>query len=197
MVTFLHYSNTVILSPIFQTSSYFEPIWLGKSGFQWVPLSVLLGWISPVKPSSRVVHSRERRNLSREWATQVRLKFSSFRKCSAFCALFGGGGGGGGLGVSVLKALFKLTQSDPTQYCWDPFEHLFGQCFRFLFQIRVDRVQTFYSVLSNMSPCATDHDVGTYYPHLKKSAGLKHESFRRWPSCLRVRSPGFLKLLKS
>ena len=31
---FFHYSSIVILSPIFQTSSYFEPIWLGKSGFQ-------------------------------------------------------------------------------------------------------------------------------------------------------------------
>ena len=109
MVTFLHYSNTVILSPIFQTSSYFEPIWLGKSGFQWVPLSVLLGWISPVKPSPRVVHSRERRNLSREWATQVRLKFRSFRKCSAFCALFGRvqlffWGGGEGAGGQRIKS---------------------------------------------------------------------------------------------
>ena len=137
-VTFLHHSNTVILSPIFQTSSYFEPIWLGKSGFQWVPLSVLLGWISPVKPSPRVVHSRERRNLSREWATQVRLKFRSFRKCSAFCALFGRvqlffGGGGRGLGVSVLKALFKLTQSDPTQYCWDPFWAPFWAVFQISF----------------------------------------------------------------
>ena len=78
IVTFLHYSNIVILSPTFQTSSYFErPIWLGKSGFQWVPLTVLLGWISAVKPSPRVVHSRERRNLSREWPTRVRLKFRS------------------------------------------------------------------------------------------------------------------------
>ena len=35
-------------------------------------------------------------------------------------------------------------------------------------QISFDRVQTFHSVLSNMFPYATDHDAGTYYPHLKK-----------------------------
>ena len=32
-VTFLHHSNIVIQSPIFQTSSSFELIWLEKSGF--------------------------------------------------------------------------------------------------------------------------------------------------------------------
>ena len=51
-------------------------------------------------------------------------------------------------------------------------------------QIRFHRVQTFHSVLSNMFPCATDHDAGTYYPHFKKKRRfevrpMKHEFFRR------------------
>ena len=146
---------------------------VGKIGVSvsTVKCSVRLNFTRKTVPSSRTL-PRETESFSGvgdSCTAEIQLVQKVF---CLLCFIWEGttffGGGGGGLGVSVLKALFKLTQSDPTQYCWDPFEHLFGQCFRFLFQIRVDRVQTFYSVLSNMFPCATDHHVGTYYPHLKK-----------------------------
>ena len=78
---------------------------------------------------------------------------------------------GTSLPADVLWGSFVThSRTSAGRQCWDPFDYLYGQCRMFSDQIRFDRVQTFYSVSSNMFPCATDHDAGTYYPHSKKKA---------------------------